>query len=55
MGTHQSDEALLRRFEFSVTVGSLPKEEEITLLMKRTGCAKDVANKIAKVAKEIRE
>lgn len=55
VGTHQSDEALLRRFEFSVTVGSLPKEEEITLLMKRTGCAKDVANKIAKVAKEIRE
>ena len=55
VGTHQSDEALLRRFQFAVNVGVLPFEEEITLLKNRTGCEISVARQIAKAAKVVRE
>lgn len=55
VGTHQSDEALLRRFQFSVNVGTLPFEEEIKLLRNRASCSAVQARSIAKVAKSIRE
>lgn len=55
VGTHQSDDALLRRFEFAANVGSIPKEEEVKLLVARTACPKNVAQVIAKVAASIRE
>lgn len=55
VGTHQSDDALLRRFQFAVNVGNLPKEEEIKLLIARTGIDKSGAARIAKTAKALRE
>ena len=55
VGTHQSDDALLRRFQFAVNVGNLPKEEEVKLLVARTGIDKSVATRIAKTAKALRE
>lgn len=55
VGTHQSDDALLRRFQFAVNVGNLPKEEEIKLLIARTGIDKSGATRIAKTAKALRE
>lgn len=55
VGTQASDEALLRRFDFSVNVGFLPKEEEMKLLINRAGCNRGTASLIASAAAGVRE
>lgn len=54
-GTHSSDAAFTSRFAFSAVIDSMPVDEEIKLLMKRTGVTKEAAAQIVKVANSARD
>lgn len=54
-GTFQMDEALLNRFDMILEVGPLPYEEEVEVLVKRTGVEQDEAQVIVKVANIMRQ
>lgn len=52
-GTNSMDRALINRF-FPLELGCIPTNEEITVLMSRTGISKDKSELIVKVANNIR-
>ena len=52
-GTNQLDKALVNRF-FPLELGQIPSSEESTVLVKRTGVAKDKADLIVKISNNIR-
>ena len=52
-GTNSMDRALVNRF-FPLELGCIPKEEEKSVLVKRTGINKDQAEIIVKIANNIR-
>ena len=54
VGTQATDGALANRFALSVIVDSMPKNEEVKMLVKRTGIAVADAQLIVNVADEIR-
>lgn len=53
-GVFELDEALMNRFEFVLSVGPLPVNEEENVLIERTGVNKKVAQTIVNVASEMR-
>lgn len=54
VGTQATDSALANRFAISVVVDSMPKVEEIKMLVKRTGVNQGEAARIVEVAEEVR-
>lgn len=54
VGTQATDGALANRFAMSVVVDSMPKVEEIKMLVKRTGVPQGEAARIVEVAEEVR-
>lgn len=54
-GTQSMDGALTSRFSFGAVVDSIPANEEVTMLVKKTGVSKADAALIVKVANAVRE
>lgn len=52
-GTNSMDRALINRF-FPLELGNLPQEEEVRVLVKRTGISTDQAKLVVRVANNIR-
>ena len=54
-GTFELDEALSNRFDFLITVGPMPYEDEVNILKKRTGINATTAASIVKMANILRQ
>lgn len=54
VGTQATDAALANRFALSVVIDSMPKAEEVKMLVKRTGITQPEAQQVVNVADEIR-
>lgn len=54
-GTFELDEALMNRFEFVLEVGPLPHDEEVKVLVQRTGVDVNTASLTVKVANILRQ
>lgn len=53
-GTFELDEALLNRFDFVLEVGALPHNDEVDVLVNRTGISRAFAGDVVKVATTLR-
>ena len=54
VGTQPLDEALRDRMTYAIPMGYVPKRREVAILVKRTGLAEDVADKLAEFARTVR-
>lgn len=54
-GVFEMDEALMRRFELMIQVKPMPAEEEVKVLVSRTGLDDSTSRKIVKVANVLRQ
>ena len=55
VGTNPVDEALRDRMTFAVRMGYVPQRVETAILEARTGCAPDVADRLARFARTVRK